>query len=178
MAEPVRARRLTDQEGQRLQQIVRRGKHGTVRMRRAMIIMASASGTLVPAIARLVAADEDTVRDVIHLFNERGLAALDPQWAGFDLTRRQREFKRFARPAFPSPATPGRHGDRSGFFPGLRTRTGRTRARTPGRGQALSTSPELRRRSAWTSPPICAPTHCERPRVAPVVDCYRGASSA
>jgi transposase len=82
MAEPVRARRLTEQEGQRLQQIVRRGKHGSVRVRRAMIIMASASGTLVPAIARLVAADEDTVRDVIHLFNQKGLAALDPQWAG------------------------------------------------------------------------------------------------
>jgi transposase len=82
MAEPVRARRLSDQEGQRLQQIVRRGKHGSVRVRRAMIIMASASGTLVPAIARLVAADEDTVRDVIHLFNLKGLAALDPQWAG------------------------------------------------------------------------------------------------
>ena len=47
-----------------------------------MIIMASASGTLVPAIARLVAAGEDTVRDVIHAFNARGLAALDPQWAG------------------------------------------------------------------------------------------------
>ena len=44
--------------------------------------MASASGTPVSAIARLVAADEDTVRDVIHAFNERGLAALDPQWAG------------------------------------------------------------------------------------------------
>ena len=82
MAEPVRARRLSDQEGRRLQQIVRRGKHGSVRVRRAMIIMASASGTLVPAIARLVAADEDTVRDVIHLFNDKGLAALDPQWAG------------------------------------------------------------------------------------------------
>jgi transposase len=82
MAEPVRARRLTDQEGGRLQQIVRRGKHGSVRVRRAMIIMASASGTPVAAIARLVAADEDTVRDVIHLFNEKGLAALDPQWAG------------------------------------------------------------------------------------------------
>src|SRR5487761_2605851 len=82
MAERVRARRLTDQEGQRLQQIVRRGKHGSIRVRRAMIIMASSSGTLVPAIARLVAADEDTVRDVIHLFNDRGLAALDPQWAG------------------------------------------------------------------------------------------------
>ena len=82
MAEPVRARRLTDQEGRRLQQVVRRGKHGSIRVRRAMIIMASASGTLVPAIARLVAADEDTVRDVIHLFNQKGLAALDPQWAG------------------------------------------------------------------------------------------------
>jgi len=82
MAEPVRARRLNDQEGQRLQQIVRRGKHGSIRVRRAMIIMASASGTPVPAIARLVAADEDTVRDVIHLFNQKGLAALDPRWAG------------------------------------------------------------------------------------------------
>src|ERR1051326_9580204 len=82
MAEPVRARRLSDQEGQRLQQIVRRGKHGSIRMRRAVIIMASASGTPVSAIARLVAADEDTVRDVVHLFNQKGLAALDPRWAG------------------------------------------------------------------------------------------------
>lgn len=46
-----------------------------------MNIMASASGTPVLAIARRVAADEDTVRDVIHAFNERGLAALDPQRA-------------------------------------------------------------------------------------------------
>ena len=82
MAEPVRVRRLTDQEGRRLQQVVRRGKHGPVRVRRAVIIMPSASGTPVPAIARLVAADEDTVRDVIHLFNAKGLAALDPRWAG------------------------------------------------------------------------------------------------
>ena len=82
MAEPVRARRLTDQEGRRLQQIVRRGKHGSVRVRRAMIIMASSSGTPAPAIARLVAADEDTFRHVIHLFSQKGLAALDPDWAG------------------------------------------------------------------------------------------------
>ena len=45
MSEPVRARRLSDEEGRLLQQIVRRGKHGSVRVRRAMIIMASASGT-------------------------------------------------------------------------------------------------------------------------------------
>jgi transposase len=82
VAEPVRARRLTDQEGQRLQQIVRRGKGESIRVRRALIIMASASGTPVPAIARLVAADEDTVRDVIHAFNDEGLACLDPKWAG------------------------------------------------------------------------------------------------
>src|SRR5256885_14455298 len=82
MAEPVRARRLTDQEGSRLQQIVRRGKHESIRVRRALIIMASASGTPVPAVARLVAAHEDTVRDVIHRFNEVGLRALDPNRAG------------------------------------------------------------------------------------------------
>lgn len=82
MAEPVRARRLTEEEGRRLQQIVRRGKHGSTRVRRALIIMASASGTPAPAIARLVAAHEDTVRDVIHRFNEIGLRALDPNWAG------------------------------------------------------------------------------------------------
>jgi transposase len=82
MTEPARARRLSDEEGRRLQQIVRRGKRGSVRVRPAMIIMASASGTLVSAIALLVAADQDTVRDVIHLFNAKGLAALDPRWAG------------------------------------------------------------------------------------------------
>jgi len=69
VAEPVRARRLSDAEGQRLTQIVRRGKGGSIRVRRATMIMASASGTPVPAIARLVAADEETVRDVIHDFN-------------------------------------------------------------------------------------------------------------
>src|SRR5215213_1170747 len=82
MADPVRARRLSDHEGQTLTQIVRRGRGSSIRVRRATIIMASASGTPVSAIARLVAADEDTVRDVIHAFNEKGLAALDPRWAG------------------------------------------------------------------------------------------------
>jgi transposase len=82
VAEPVKARRLTDQEGRKLQRIVRRGSTSTVRYRRAMIILASASGNRVSVIAQLVQADEDTVRDVIHRFNEIGLACLDPQWAG------------------------------------------------------------------------------------------------
>ncbi|WP_406471829.1 IS630 family transposase [Streptomyces hirsutus] len=82
MAEPVRVRRLTDQEGQKLQQIVRRGSTSSVRYRRAMMLLASAGGNRVPVIAKLVQADEDTVRDVIHRFNEIGLACLDPRWAG------------------------------------------------------------------------------------------------
>lgn len=75
-------RRLTDQEGQKLQQIVRRGSTSSVRYRRAMMLLASAGGNRVPVIAKLVQADEDTVRDVIHRFNEIGLACLDPRWAG------------------------------------------------------------------------------------------------
>ncbi|MDQ0840421.1 hypothetical protein QFZ68_000101 [Streptomyces sp. V1I6] len=78
MAEPVKVRRLTDQEGQRLQQIVRRGSTSSVRYRRAMMLLASAGGNRVPVIAQLVAADEDTLRDVVHRFNEIGLACLDP----------------------------------------------------------------------------------------------------
>ncbi|GAA1613928.1 hypothetical protein GCM10009733_007570 [Nonomuraea maheshkhaliensis] len=38
-----------------------------------MILLASAGGNTVPVIARLVQPDEDTVRDVIHRFNEIGV---------------------------------------------------------------------------------------------------------
>ena len=77
MAALVKARRLTGDEGRKLLRITCRGKHESIRVRRATIIMASAVGTPVPAIARLLAAHKDTVRDVIHAFNERGLAVLD-----------------------------------------------------------------------------------------------------
>jgi transposase len=73
---------LTEDEGQHLQRLVRRGRHDTVRYRRALMILASSCGTPVPAIARLVAAHPDTVRDVIHAFNAQGLGALEPHWAG------------------------------------------------------------------------------------------------
>ena len=69
MSRPVRARRLTDDEGQFLLRLVRRrGRADAIRYRRGLIILASSSGTPVPAIARLIAADPDTVRDVIHAF--------------------------------------------------------------------------------------------------------------
>ena len=56
MAERVKARRLSDEEGQRLLRIVRRGEpkaaKSVIRYRRAMVVLASASGNSVPAIAR------------------------------------------------------------------------------------------------------------------------------
>lgn len=70
---------MTDQEGQKLQQIVPRGSTNSVRYRRATMLLASAGGNQVPVIAKLVPADEDTVRNVIHRFNEIGLACLDPR---------------------------------------------------------------------------------------------------
>lgn len=46
------------------------------------MLLASAGDNTVSVIARLVHADEDTVRDVIHHFNENGLACLNPLWEG------------------------------------------------------------------------------------------------
>jgi transposase len=83
----VRVRRLTDDEGRKLQRLVRRGEGkgqaSVVRYRRAMVVLASAGGNTVPVIARLVQTSEDRVREVIHRFNEMGLACLDPQVGGW-----------------------------------------------------------------------------------------------
>jgi transposase len=77
---------LTDHEGRQVQQIVRRGggrsEKSIVRWRRALVVQASAGGNTVPVIARLVQTSEDRVREMIHRFNEKGMASLDPQWAG------------------------------------------------------------------------------------------------
>jgi transposase len=86
MAEPVRVRRLTDEEGAKLQRLVRRGegkgKTSVVRYRRGLVVLSSAGGNTVPVIARLVQTSEDRVREVIHNFNKMGMACLDPRWAG------------------------------------------------------------------------------------------------
>ncbi|GAA4264025.1 hypothetical protein GCM10022255_113880 [Dactylosporangium darangshiense] len=65
--------RLSDDEGRRLQQIARRGTGSPIRLRRAMVIMASASGNTVPAIARPVQGDEDA--DPNGSYRERDGAA-------------------------------------------------------------------------------------------------------
>ena len=86
MSKPLRVRRLTDREGRELQRIVRRGSGSSdgsvVRWRRALVVLASAGGNTVPVIARLAATSQDRVREMIHRFNELGMASLDPRWAG------------------------------------------------------------------------------------------------
>jgi transposase len=86
MSQRVKVRRLTDEEGRQLQRIVRRGGGKTdrsvVKWRRAMVVLASAGGNTIEVIARLVQTSPDRVREMIHRFNEMGMASLDPQWAG------------------------------------------------------------------------------------------------
>lgn len=52
-----------------------------VRLRRAMIMLASAQGLPVPDIAELAQVSQRFVRQVIHDFNETGFYALDPKWS-------------------------------------------------------------------------------------------------
>ena len=80
MAGPVMVRPLSEGEDRELLRVVRGvGRQDAIRYRRGLIILASSSGTAVPAIARLIAAP-DTVRDVIHAFNAHGLSVLEPHW--------------------------------------------------------------------------------------------------
>ena len=78
-------RRVSDEEGRQLQRIVRRGggksDKSVVKWRRSMVVLASAGGS-VEAIARLVQTSPDRVREMIHRFNEMGMASSDAKWAG------------------------------------------------------------------------------------------------
>jgi len=77
----VFVRALAPEEGRKVQQIARRSKQ-PVRMRRAVVVMASAQRQPVGLIAKLMQVSESYVRQVIHDFNERGFDALDPKWKG------------------------------------------------------------------------------------------------
>lgn len=79
----VRVRKLTEQEAQRLQRIVRRGggTQSVVTWRRAMVVLASAQGHSVPVIARMVQTSEDRVREMIRNFDEGGMESLHPRWS-------------------------------------------------------------------------------------------------
>jgi transposase len=82
VAERVRVRGITNEEGNRLLRIVRRSSGSVVTWRRAQMVLLSAQGMDVPAIAQVTFTSPDRVRDVLHNFNLDGFDALYPRYAG------------------------------------------------------------------------------------------------
>ena len=82
MAERVRVREITNDEGNRLLRTVRRDSGSVVTWRRAQIVLLSAQGMDVPQIAQVSFTSADRVRDVIHNFNSDGFDSLRPKYAG------------------------------------------------------------------------------------------------
>ena len=94
MAERVRVRDISNDEGNRLLRVVRRGSGSVVKWRRAQIVLWSAQGMDVPQIGKIAFTSEDRVRAVIHNFNADGFASLEPRYGGgrppkFTLPERQ-----------------------------------------------------------------------------------------
>ena len=97
----VRVREIDDDEGQRLVRIIRRGSGSVVTWRRAQMVLLSAQGMDVAAIAKVAFTSEDRVRDVIRNFNADGFGSLYPRYRGgrppkFTLAQR-REIKKIAK---------------------------------------------------------------------------------
>jgi hypothetical protein len=77
----VFVRELSMEEGRKIQRITRTAKD-PVRLRRAIVVLMSGQGQAVRDNTSLMQVGADYARDVIHAFNERGFAALDPKWSG------------------------------------------------------------------------------------------------
>jgi hypothetical protein len=82
MAERVSVREISNEEGQRLLRTVRRSSGSVVTWRRAQMVLLSAQGMAVPAIAEVTFTSPDRVRDVIHNFNTDGFDSLKPRYGG------------------------------------------------------------------------------------------------
>jgi len=75
MRKPIFVRDLTEEEHQKLKSGLRASEPFTVR--RSQIILASARGEWAPWIAEFLGCDDQTVRNAIVAFNERGVAAIE-----------------------------------------------------------------------------------------------------
>jgi transposase len=76
MRSPIFVRPLSDTERQQVEAGLRSSEAFV--LRRCQILLASARGERAGAIARQVGCDDQTVREALHAFNTRGLAALRP----------------------------------------------------------------------------------------------------
>ena len=108
MREGIRVREITNDEGRRLLQIVRRSSGSVVRWRRAQMVLLSAQGMDVAQIAKVAFTSRDRVREVLHNFNDDGFDSLAPKYSGgrppkFTLPER-REIKKIAK------SKPAEHG--------------------------------------------------------------------
>ena len=74
MRSPIFVRSLSEKERERLQGGLRSKDAFT--LRRCQILLASSRGEYAPRIARSLGCGQQTVRDAIHDFNQRGLDAL------------------------------------------------------------------------------------------------------
>jgi transposase len=93
--EGIRVREITNDEGKRLLQIVRRSSGSVVRWRRAQMVLLSAQGMDVAQIAKVAFTSPDRVRAVLHNFNDDGFDSLVPKYSGgrpptFTLPERQK----------------------------------------------------------------------------------------
>ncbi len=100
MREGIHVREITNDEGRRLLQIVRRSSGSVVRWRRAQMVLLSAQGMDVAQIAKVAFTSPDRVREVLHNFNDDGFDSLAPKYSGgrppkFTLPER-REIKKIA----------------------------------------------------------------------------------
>jgi transposase len=91
----VFVRPLAHDEARRLKRRAKEARHFATR-ERAAILLASNVGSSVAQIAAMWMTDESHVRRVIHDFNERGMASLDPDYRGGRPRRITREQRRRA----------------------------------------------------------------------------------
>ena len=74
MGKPIFVRKLKEEEFREVAAGLRSSKPFTVR--RCQMVLASSRGETAPNIAEFIGCDDQTVRNVIKAFNERGVAAL------------------------------------------------------------------------------------------------------
>jgi len=77
MQAPLYVRRFTEEERAAIEAGRRSSAGFTVR--RCQMLLTSAQGQSTPTIARLMGCNDQTVRNAIHDFHQRGLAALQPK---------------------------------------------------------------------------------------------------
>ena len=189
MVHAVQVRPISNDEGNRLLRIVRRGTGSVVTWRRAQMVLLSAQGMPVAKIAEVTFTSPDRVRDVLHNFTADGFDSLYPRYAGgrppkFDLKQRAK-IKQIAlsRPAdhdLPFSVWslskladfPGRRGGGRRHLPRgaahAAARAGRllSKPSRPGRPAPTRTT-RARRTGCWSSTPsptgIAGPTPVIRP---------------